>query len=159
MLQWQEDAIYSPGKFKTGFNYTTQLSGKLIRYIAPDLVSEEMKRLIVHINAELKTADITSQEKHPLSIATYFHNRFLEIHPFEDGNGRIVRIFMNQILIKKGFTPIFITPTDRTQYLKLFETSDSKNISPMQNFFADLLIASLKAKKAFALKAKGKRKQ
>ena len=145
-LQWGEDSLFSPGKFKTGFNYVVRSNGALHKYMDPDLVPDEIEKLCKEVNKRLMEHSFDNLEKHPLTTATYFHNRFLEIHPFEDGNGRVCRIIFNEILLKEGFPPIFINVPDREKYLKLFETSNSEALEPMLDFFADQLVESLKIK-------------
>lgn len=49
-------------------------------------------------------------------LAAIFHHRLVWIHPFFDGNGRIVRLAMNLILIKAGFPPAIILKNDRKKY-------------------------------------------
>ncbi len=65
---------------------------------------------------------------------------------------------MNDILIKKGFPPIFIKDTDRINYFKHFDNSSSINLDQMLNFFADQLIESLLSKKIFLSASKEKNK-
>jgi Fic family protein len=109
-----------------------------------------MNELIVETNTWLDNTDVTDPDKHPLSIATFFHQKFLnEIHPFADGNGRIGRIFTNLILLKKGFPPIFITDVDKKDYLQRFELAE-ENPEAMLDFMADRLIESLELKIAFS---------
>jgi Fic family protein len=45
------------------------------------------------------------------------HRRMVDIHPFNDGNGRTARLLMNLILIRAGFPPIAVRPEDRTEYI------------------------------------------
>ena len=49
-------------------------------------------------------------------MALQFHLEYLEIHPFYDGNGRTARILTNLILIALGYTPFWITKTERSIY-------------------------------------------
>ncbi len=108
-----------------------------------------MKALIQDINEQLAHLDINDVDKHPLTIATRFHQQFLNvIHPFSDGNGRIGRLLTNLILLQQGYPPIFIKDVDRVKYLKCFEQSDT-DLVPMLNFLADRLIESLEMKLAF----------
>ena len=44
------------------------------------------------------------------------HRRLVDIHPFNDGNGRTARLLMNLILIRGGYPPIALRPEDRLEY-------------------------------------------
>jgi Fic family protein len=46
------------------------------------------------------------------------HRRFVEIHPFNDGNGRTARLLMNLILLRGGYPPVAMRPEDRPAYLR-----------------------------------------
>jgi Fic family protein len=46
------------------------------------------------------------------------HLRLVNIHPFNDGNGRTARLLMNLILIRGGFPPIAVGPEDRLEYIR-----------------------------------------
>jgi fido (protein-threonine AMPylation protein) len=106
-----------------------------------------MSKLISNTNGDINDANHESVDKHPLTIATRFHLNFLnEIHPFADGNGRIGRIFMNLIIMKAGFPPIFIKEVDRSAYMTSFENPDP---SVMLDFMADRLLESMKVKLDF----------
>lgn len=147
--QWEDDGLYSPGQYKSFDNMTVRSTGKIHTYLSPDQVSKAMQDLIQETNEDLKSVDSTNINKHPLIIATNFHQEFLnKIHPFSDGNGRIARIFMNLILLKNGYSPVFIKEVDKKEYLLRFEFSDN-DINPMLDFMADRLIESLEEKLEF----------
>lgn len=55
--------------------------------------------------------------EHPVNLAAYAHQRLVDIHPFEDGNGRTARLLMNLILINKGYQIISIPPVLRQEYI------------------------------------------
>jgi Fic family protein len=147
--QWGDDGLYRPGEYKEFENMTIRATGKIHAYILPNQVSKEMQVLISVTNESLRKADPVDVNLHPLTIATYFHQQFLNvIHPFSDGNGRIARIFLNLILLKSGYPPILIKEINKDEYLKRFELSDN-DIHPMLDFMADRLIESLEEKFEF----------
>ena len=45
------------------------------------------------------------------------HRRLVDIHPFNDGNGRTARLLMNLILIRGGYPPVAVRPEDRLDYV------------------------------------------
>jgi len=45
------------------------------------------------------------------------HRRLVDIHPFNDGNGRTARLLMNLILIRGGYPPVPVRPEDRLDYI------------------------------------------
>jgi len=62
-----------------------------------------------------------------IELATVFHHKFVWIHPFFDGNGRTVRLAMNLLLLKVGFTPAIILGTDRKKYYSALNTANNGN--------------------------------
>ncbi len=67
----------------------------------------------------------------PVLLATVIHNQFENIHPFQDGNGRVGRILLNNILIKNKLPPVDITFEKRQEYYKaLQEYENAQNIRP-----------------------------
>jgi Fic family protein len=53
------------------------------------------------------------------------HRRLVEIHPFNDGNGRTARLLMNLILIRGGYPPIAVHPVDRPAYIAALQQAQS----------------------------------
>lgn len=57
------------------------------------------------------------QKTYPgLLLAAVVHNQFENIHPFRDGNGRVGRIILNNILIKHNLPPLNIDFKNRLEY-------------------------------------------
>jgi Fic family protein len=46
------------------------------------------------------------------------HSRLVEIHPFNDGNGRTARLLMNLVLIRGAYPPVAVRPEDRLDYIR-----------------------------------------
>jgi len=148
--QWSDDTYCDPGRYKLFENRTYRSDGKEHLYAEPKDVQAAMEVLIRETNEALDISS-TDIKFHPLLIATHFHFVFLnQIHPFGDGNGRIARIFMNLILLQKGFPPIFIKEVNKRDYLECF-TEEEKRPGAMLEFMAERLLESLKLKKKHLL--------
>lgn len=63
---------------------------------------------------------------HPVELAALVHLKFVTIHPFGDGNGRISRIMMNFVLKKNKFPLLDIPYTKRTGYYNALERAQVK---------------------------------
>lgn len=73
----------------------------------------------------------------PIELAAFFHHRFVQMHPFSEGNGRIARLLMNALLMKDGYPFIATVPKlDRQKYLKTLMEVDLGNTSGFVNFVA-----------------------
>lgn len=53
------------------------------------------------------------------------HRRSVDIHPFNDGNGRVARLLMNLILIQGEYPPIAGRPEDRPAYISALQQSQA----------------------------------
>ncbi|MCZ7383394.1 MAG: Fic family protein [Candidatus Methanoperedens sp.] len=86
---------------------------------------------------------ITQCKRHPVDIAAFLHHRFVEIHPFIDGNGRASRLLTNLYLITQGYPPIVLKIEDRGKYYRFLRAADAGNIVPFANFIAKAVDESL----------------
>ncbi len=67
-----------------------------------------------------------------LVLAAVVHNQFENIHPFEDGNGRVGRLILNNILLKHGLPPLNIELKNRREYYAALQAYEmGGNIRPM----------------------------
>jgi len=55
---------------------------------------------------------------HPVELAAITHLKFIEVHPFGDGNGRVARLLTNLVLMRNGYPPINIKVRDTIPYVK-----------------------------------------
>ena len=60
---------------------------------------------------------------HPVELAALVHLKFVSIHPFTDGNGRMSRILMNFVLNKNKFPMLDISYQNRAAYYRALERS------------------------------------
>jgi hypothetical protein len=80
---------------------------------------------------------------HPLILAAVTHHKFTQIHPFDDGNGRVARLWSNYILLKSGYTPLIIRTSKKENYLTALQKADVGDIDPLVIFFVDELLWSI----------------
>jgi Fic family protein len=89
------------------------------------------------MNELLKWLKENPDEHTPIEVAAVFHHRFVQIHPFSEGNGRAARLLMNAILMKNGYPFIAIVSNlDRPKYLRTLMEADLGNTSSFVNFVA-----------------------
>ena len=86
---------------------------------------------------------IAQYKRHPLEIATILHHRFVEIHPFIDGNGRVSRLLTNLFLIAHSCPPVVLKIEDRGKYYRFLRAADAGNLGPFANFIAKAVDESL----------------
>ncbi len=53
------------------------------------------------------------------------HRRLIDLHPFNDGNGRTARLLMNLVLIRGGYPPVAVRPEDRLEYIRSLQQEQS----------------------------------
>lgn len=80
---------------------------------------------------------------HPVEFAAQLHKRFVFIHPFIDGNGRLSRLLMNTALIQDGYMLAVIPPILRQEYISLLERAHHDD-RPFMDFIAERVLESEK---------------
>ena len=106
------------GEYKTQPNNVRTSTGEIYYFTPPDQVKPAMGDLIDWYRRQ------EDEGEHPIVIAATFHYRFIRIHPFDDGNGRMARLLMNMILIKHGYTVAVVPVEERDQYIGMLEQVD-----------------------------------
>ena len=107
------------GVYKTRPNSVITRSGETFDYASPEETPSMMGDLVKWYNACEKKRTLSVIE-----LATLFHYRYIRIHPFEDGNGRIARLLVNYILLRHGYPMIVIPTADRKNYLEMLSECD-----------------------------------
>ncbi len=117
------------GEYKKWPNNPRRPSGDIHEYCPPEIVQEEMARLVCWYRQA--PADIP-----PEVLSAWLHHRFTYIHPFQDGNGRVARALASLVFLKSGLFPLVIRDADRQQYIEALEKADADDIAPLATLFA-----------------------
>lgn len=80
---------------------------------------------------------------HPIELAAVIHHKFVHIHPFFDGNGRVGRLLMNVIIMREGYPLAVILKNDRKKYYDCLARSDREDYSGLVRFVAQSVERSL----------------
>ena len=122
------------GDFKKQTNNPTRPDGSIHEYCPPIQVESEIDSLVALYNEY----EVMGGTYHALSIAAWLHHRFTQIHPFQDGNGRVARALLSWHLAKHEYLPIVISRGDRKQYIEALELADSGDLVTFVRFIVQL---------------------
>lgn len=107
------------GCYKTRPNSVKTVTGELFEYASPEETPALMTDLIAWYNDEARSHRLSAIE-----LASIFHYRYIRIHPFEDGNGRIARLLVNYILLRHNYPMIVVRSQDKEKYLMALHQAD-----------------------------------
>lgn len=107
------------GIYKTRPNSVITVTGEKFEYASPEETAALMSDLVQWYNAEEKKGELNVME-----LASLFHYRYIRIHPFEDGNGRMARLLVNYILAKQDYPMVVVKSKDKENYLLALNKCD-----------------------------------
>ena len=82
---------------------------------------------------------------HPFELAALTHLRFVRIHPFRDGNGRISRLLMNFVLLKNGYPLLNIFDSEKVLYYLVLKKVDfAKRDKPFVDYLFQVYASQYK---------------
>jgi fido (protein-threonine AMPylation protein) len=96
-------------------------------------VPELMKKLVKWYRESKKSM-------HPFELAVLLHTKFVTIHPFVDGNGRVARALMNFVLDKYGYPTLYLGLENREGYLDAVGDGNKEVYQPIIDFMYDVYI-------------------
>lgn len=120
------------GVWKQLPNSPTRRDGSVHEYCPPEHVESEMDRLVGLHRAHQE------QGVPPEVEAAWLHHRFTQIHPFQDGNGRVVRCLASMVFIQGGYFPLVVRDKERRSYIEALEQADRGNLQPLVKLFSIL---------------------
>lgn len=118
ILKWHKDLMQDTKE---------DIAGKIRNHDVAIAQSKFMPPMHIELSTLLQEfLDWHNREKknlHPVELAALVHLKFVTIHPFSDGNGRISRLMMNFILKNNNFPLLDILYTKRNSYYNALERS------------------------------------
>lgn len=117
------------GTWKNQVNSTERFDGTIFEYCPPEHVQSEMERLVAMHNQHY------DQKVSPQVEAAWLHHRFVQIHPFQDGNGRVARCLATLVLIQAGRFPLVINRNHRNEYVDALREADNGNLVELVRLF------------------------
>ncbi len=111
--------VIHAGQYKTRPNSVITRYGDRFEYASPEETPALMTDLVDWYNEAEQSGKYT-----PVELAAIFHYRYIRIHPFEDGNGRIARLMANYILSRHGYPMIVVRSRKKNDYLEALHKTD-----------------------------------
>ena len=144
----QTSYVIHAGQYKTRPNSVITRYGERFEYASPEETPGLMGDLVDWYNDAEQEGKLS-----PVELAALFHYRYIRIHPFEDGNGRIARLMMNYILARHGYPMIVVRNRKKNEYLEALHQTDLevgpvpadgahasiRDIRPFMKYFNDLV--------------------
>jgi len=115
----QTSYVIHAGRYKTRPNSVITRYGDRFEYASPEETSALMADLVDWYNEEEAKGKLS-----PVELAALFHYRYIRIHPFEDGNGRIARLIVNFILARHDYPMIVVRSRGKKEYLEALHLAD-----------------------------------
>ena len=118
------------GEYKHWPNNPTRPDGLIHEYCPPEQVGSEMERLIT-------LHDAHGRENIPAEVeAAWLHHRFTQIHPFQDGNGRVARAIASLVFLRADWFPLAVDSKERDEYLGALDAADKGDLGVLISYFA-----------------------
>ena len=144
--------VVHAGRYKTRPNSVITPTGERFEYASPEETPALMADLVEWYNRVVEDGNLT-----PVQIAALFHYRYIRIHPFEDGNGRIARLMVNFILRRLRWPMLVIRSNKKQAYLNALALTDAltgpipsdgahatlSQIKPFADYMENALVADI----------------
>lgn len=118
------------GQFKEQPNNPKRRDGALHEYCPPLHVDAEMEKLLGWLSGY--------SAEDPIIVAAWLHHRFTQIHPYQDGNGRVARALTTLVLLRAELLHLVIDRDLRVKYIEALELADGGDLSALASLFAGL---------------------
>ena len=156
LLSFSSKDEWHRGQYKTNSNSVAAFNeqGMQIGIVFETATPFDTPRLMTEVVEWVRT-ELDKEELHPLIIISLWTVIFLEIHPFQDGNGRLSRVLTTLLLLKTGYSYVpysslesIIEQNKEGYYLALRQTqgtirTESPDWQPWVKFFFQSLAAQV----------------
>lgn len=144
--------VIHAGQYKTRPNSVITRYGDRFEYASPEETPSLMTDLVDWYNQEEKRGKLS-----PVELAALFHYRYIRIHPFEDGNGRIARLLVNFIFARHDYPMVVVRSRNKQAYLEALHQADLqvgpmptdgahaqlKDIAPFMKYFTEMVMTEV----------------
>ena len=114
-----------------------------VRILGTNVPTANFLKIPVLMNELIRGANRKSNDI--ITHASQIHSRFEKIHPFSDGNGRIGRILIHAMLLRKKIAPAIIKQKRKRLYCKYLKVSQLKNeYKQLEDFISDAVLIGFK---------------
>lgn len=148
----QTSYVIHAGQYKTRPNSVITRYGERFEYASPEETPGLMSDLVDWYNKAEQEGKLS-----PVELAALFHYRYIRIHPFEDGNGRIARLMMNYILTRHDYPMVVVRSRKKSEYIEALHQADIdvgpipsdgahaeiKDIRPFVKYFNNLVATEI----------------
>ncbi len=117
------------GEWKKQPNNPRRPDMTIHEYAPPEQTQSEMEQLLTWHTEHTKLGVSPQVE------AAWLHHRFTQIHPFQDGNGRVARCLATIVLLHAGRFPLVITRDQRAEYIAALEEADAGALTRLVRLF------------------------
>ena len=128
-----------PGTYKKMPNHVRLRGGGIHKFAEPNEVPARMETTVKMMRGYIK-----KQDRPIAAFLAELHQYFIQTHPFDDGNGRVVRMLLNYVCLKLGWPHIIIKDKNKKEYLASLEQWDKGNKADLVSIMKSELIWSLK---------------
>ena len=158
----QTSYVIHAGQYKARPNGVITRYGDRFEYASPEETPGLMADLVDWYNKAEQEGRLS-----PVELAALFHYRYIRIHPFEDGNGRIARLVVNFILTRHNYPMVVVRSRKKNEYLEALHQTDLevgsvpsdgahaeiKDIRPFLKYFNNLVATVRKSASEVPLRA------
>ena len=126
------------GVYKKVPNIVLKSDGSTHEYASPQEVPARMEATIKRLRKYLKKPDVPLYD-----YLAELHQDFIQTHPFDDGNGRVVRLLINYVCLHLGWPPLIIKSDKRSEYIASLESWNDGDERPFRELMKRELIWSV----------------